>query len=495
MPLIPLDIPAGVYRIGTDLEGANRWRDANLIRWHQGSMRPVGGWRSKVDASSTFTASPRAMHVWIDNTLSAKAVLGSANELVYITPSGIVYDITPTSFTTGSNDASRNVAYGGTFYGTSAYGVKRPSTGEFQEADTWSLDNWGEYLVGCSTSDGKLYEWQLNAATPAAQISNAPTDCKALLVTEERFIFALAADGNPRLVKWCDREDNTLWTPAATNEAGDIELQTNGEIMCAARMRGRTIIVTTVDAHIATYQGPPYVYGFERVGTACGAISRKSLLAVDQGAFWMGSEGFYMFDGSTAKQMSCEVQDYIFEDLNENQASKAFAVHNSEYGEIWWFYPSNDSTECNKYVAYDYLEGHWEIGELDRTCGADKGVFDEPLWADPNGEIYEHELKNVAHGDLVPFAETGPISLGTGEQIMKVNELIPDEQTRGEVQAIFKTRFYPNDTERSYGPYQMNTPTSVRFQGRQIRMRVEAATNEDFKVGIMRIDAVAGGKR
>ena len=495
MPLIPLKIPPGVYRVGTDYEGSNRWRDANLIRWHQGSMRPVGGWREKADASSLITAAPRAMHTWIDNGAVSRSVIASCNELVYVAPGGTSNDITPSGFTTGNVDAEVNYAFGGGFYGSGLYGVRRSGTGTFQECDTWALDNWGEYLVGCCTSDGKLYEWQNDPAVIAAQISNSPTSCKGLIVTEERFLFALQAGGNPRKISWSDREDNTTWTAAATNEAGDIELQTNGEIMCAARMRGRTIIVTNTDAHIATYQGPPYVYGFERVGTACGAISRKALVAIDEGAFWMGSEAFYMFDGSVARQMSCDVQDYIFSNANKNQASKAFAVHNSEYGEIWWFYPSQAATECDSYVVYDYLENHWEIGQIDRTCGADQGVFSDPLWVDATGVIYEHEIHGIGHGSYTPYAETGPISLGNGDVIMKVNKLIPDEDTQGEVQVKFKTRFHPNDTEREYGAFTMDNPTSVRFSGRQIRMRVEATGNEDFRVGIMRVNAEPGGSR
>lgn len=495
MPLIPIKLPPGVYRVGTDFEGSNRWRDANLVRWHQGSMRPVGGWREKADASSLITAAPRAMHIWVDNTQGANIALGTSNELVYVNAGGTATDITPTGFTTGDEDAVINYAFGGSFYGTGLYGVRREGSQQFQEASTWSLDNWGEYLVACATSDGKLYEWQLNTSNPAAQISNSPTGCKGLIVTEERFIFALQAGGNPRKISWCDREDNTLWTPAATNEAGDIELQTHGEIMCAARMRGRSIILTNVDAHIATYQGPPYVYGFERVGTACGAVSRKSLVAIDQGAFWMGRESFYMFDGSTAKQMPCEVQDYVFEDMNANQHSKVHAVHNSEYGEIWWFYPSNGSTECDRYVSYDYLENHWEIGQIDRTAGADQGVFAEPQWVDATGVIYEHEIHGIGHGSYTPYAESGPISLGNGDTVMKVNQLIPDEETQGEVNVSFKTRFHPNDTERTYGPYSTSNPTSLRFTGRQVRLRVEATGNQDWRVGVMRINAEAGGRR
>lgn len=458
-------------------------------------MRPIGGWRTKFDASSDLTSPPRAAHSWISNNSFSRIVAGSANELVYIASTGTVTDITPTGFTTGSVDAETNNAFGGSYYGTGFFGVTRPTTNEFQECDTWSLDNWGEYLIACATSDGKLYEWQLDTATPAAQIANSPINCAGVAVTEERFIFALQADGNPRKVAWCDREDNTLWTPAATNEAGDIELQTSGEILCAARMRGRMLILTTVDAHIATYQGPPYVYGFERVGTACGAVSRKSLVAIDQGAFWMGPEGFFTFDGNSSKQIRCDVQDYVFADVNSNQLSKAFGVHNSEFGEIWWFYPSQGSTENDRYVAYDYLEGHWEVGELNRTCGIDQGVYNLPIWFDETGESYEHEVLNASHGTLTPFAESGPISLGNGDSVMKVNELIPDESTQGLVQVKFKTRFYPNDVEREYGPFQTSNPTSLRFTGRQVRIRVEATGNEDFRVGTMRINATAGGKR
>ena len=41
----------------------------------------------------------------------------------------------------------------------------------------------------------------------------------------------------------------------------------------------------------------------------------------------------------------------------------------------------------------------------------------------------------------------------------------------------------------------MSNPTDVRFTGRQVRMRVEGATSADWRVGIMRIEAKAGGKR
>jgi hypothetical protein len=492
MPLIPLKIQPGLYQNGTDFEQSNRWRDGSLIRWSEGSLRPVGGWNDF--STSSISGAPRGMHIWRDYSQLANIVVGTFSNLYHVSSAGAVSDITPSGYTSGRESAEQETGFGNGLYNVGTYNTPRPSSGDFLPATTWSIDNFGENLVACADSDGLLYEWTLNTGTPAAQIANSPTGCTALVVTEERFIFALGADGNPRKIQWCDRENNTLWTPAATNEAGDIELQTNGTVRTACRVRGRTLIITDQDAHVATYQGPPYVYGFERIGSACGTESPKSLVPVDQFAFWMGPKGFFMYDGSLAKEMPCDVSDKVFRDINEEQLAKVYGLHNSQFSEVWWFYPSASSNDNDRYVSYDYKDNIWSFGVLDRTAGVDAGILKFPIWADANGDLYSHEF-GFNHQGSTPFVESGPISLGNGDTIMKVNELIPDEQTQGQVSATFKTRFYPNDTERSYGPYTMSSPTSVRFSGRQVRMRVETETNTDWRVGTMRINGIAGGNR
>ena len=580
MALIPLQLPPGVLRNGTDFESSNRWRDASLVRWNDGSLRPVGGWKVREQSTSftvaaggqsTFTVTyfvgyievylnsvlvasddyvatngttvvldtaatvgqkvevkslrslaepPRASLSWVANDSTSNFVAATYNKLYYLSESMSVTDITPggcsdTAYTTktaceavsetwtealsvGEKDAVINNSYGGGYWGIGNYGQDRPNSNVYQEATTWSLDNWGEYLLACSVDDGKIYEWTGNTSVLPTPLSGAPVDNKSMLVTEERFVFALGAGGNPRKIQWCDREDNTAWTPSATNEAGDFELQTSGQIMCGIRMRGRTIILTDSDAHIATYQGPPFVYGFERVGTACGVVARKALIAVDEGAFWMGAKGFFVFDGSVAKELKCDVLDYIFSDVNYNQISKVYAVHNSQHGEVWWFYPSDGSLENDSYISFDYKEGHWNTGRISRTCGIDRGTFDVPLWIDANGVVYDHET-GTSHTPHIPFAESGPISIGNGDQVMKVTNLIPDELVKGNVNVTFKTRFYPNATETVHGPYSLSSHTHenvpIRFTGRQVRIRIEGKHLSSWRAGIMRIEARPGGKR
>ena len=494
MSLLPLQIPPGVYRNGTEYQSAGRWYDANLVRWYQNTMRPVQGWRVKSDSAVTGVA--RAILTWRDNTANTWAAIGTNSNLYAMRVDGVLADITPSGFSAGFESATELDGYGNSLYGTGAYGVSRERYADLTPATTWTLDTWGEYLLGCSDHDGKIYEWQLDFSTPtvAAQVSNAPVNNKAVMVTSERIVFALGAGGNPRKVAWSDQEDNTSWTPTSLNQAGDFELVTVGSLMAGKRVRGLHLLWTDIDCHAATYIGQPFVYSFEKVGSGCGLISQQAVAIVsDATAFWMSKTGFWMYDGSV-KPLPSDVGDYVFREMNINQASKVHAFHNSEFGEVWWFYVGADSTEIDRYVVYNYREGHWNIGSLSRTAGTGRGSFDRPMLVGADGYVYEHEV-GFLHDSANLYAESGPVQIGAGDNIMSVSELIPDELSQGDVTATFKTKFYPNAEEREYGPYSMSNPTSVRFTARQVKMRVESSGNNNWRVGTMRVDAKPGGRR
>ena len=490
---IPLKLPPGIYRNGTEYQAAGRWYDANLVRWYENTLRPMGGWRKR--ASGQMSGLCRGFITWRDNSANRWIAAGTHTKLYAMNEAGTLKEITPTSFTAGIADSLSKTGYGYSTYGTLAYGTARPDTGLITPATTWSMDTWGEYLIACSNADGKLYEWQLGFTTPtlAAVITNAPTSNKAVLVTAERIMFALGAGGNPRKVQWCDQENNTVWTPATDNQAGDYELATPGTLLAGKRVKGVNLLFTDVDVHTAQYVGAPFVYGFEKAGSGCGLISAQSVAAIDTAAIWMSKSGFWIYDGYV-KPLPSDVSDYVFGNINFNQASKVYAVHNSKYGEIWWYYPSSGSNENDSYVTFNYRENHWNIGTLARTAGTDAGVFANPLMVSTDGYIYEHEV-GFAYDSASLYAESGPVQLGNGDNIMSVRQVVPDEQTLGEAVVSFKTRNYPTGTQSTFGPYTAANPTDVRFAARQVNVKVTGNTLADWRIGVMRLDAVPSGKR
>jgi len=489
--LVTFEPPPGLFRNGTELQSAGRWRDASLVRWHEGTIRPIGGWQAFDDETTAGTV--RAMHAWrSSNSRGYFLALGSGGALEVFTREGDLIDVSPSDLVGGREVGRQAVGYGVGPYGRGAYGSDYTATTLVKPAALWSLDNWGDYLVACHDLDGRIFVWEGDANAKATPIAEAPVDNVGLVVSDQRFLFALGAGGNPRNVAWCDREDYTVWESTATNEAGDYTLATAGNIMAATPVNGDLLIHTDVDVHVCTYVGPQIVHEFEHVGSGCGIISRNAAVTVNGSVMWMGQNGFYAYQGGQVTDMPCEVSDYVFSDMGRYKDSHVYATQVSEFNEVWWFYTSSEATDNDRYVVFNYATGAWYTGNLSRTAALDRGVHSYPLMVDGN-TVYEHERGAIPDGNPV-FIETGPHSIGNGEQTFTASRFYPDELSQGDVTATFKTRRYPNGPESTHGPYVLGAPTGVRFTGRQVRMRLDKA-GDDFRVGVQRLEVATRGRR
>lgn len=496
MAFASLKHQSGVVRNGTPSGSGGAYYDADKVRSYDGAIGPIGGWAQRTSTQTPMTGSARRVTVWKANDGTRLIGVGTHSKL-YSQAQGAsdVADITPVGFVAGISDAVVNTGYGGGTYGVGSYGTARPDDGLGTPATVWDLDTWGENLVGCAESDGRLFEWSLNPATPAAVITNAPTGCLGLVVTSERFLMALGAGGNARKVEWSDREDNTTWTPAATNEAGGQDLQTGGALVTGRRLPGRTLLWTTTDVWQAVFQGQPTVYGFEQVGDGCGLAAKGAVAITSDGrAVWMGRRGFFLFSGYV-EPLPCPVSDYVFSRINQAQITKSQAVHLANFGEVWFFYPSV-GTEIDSYVSWNYRTGEWWIGSLVRLCGSDtSGILQYPVMVGDDGIIYDHERGFAYDGDT-PYAETGPIRIATGENLMLVRGYIPDEKTEGDAELTLYGRAWPNDSDTASGPHTAASPTDFFMTARLVRARYAFTAAAASRVGTdPMLDLVPVGKR
>lgn len=495
MPYVSLAVPPGVFRQGTEYQTKGRAYDANLVRWYGAAIGPIRGWRIRSSSAAAMSGKARSIISWRDNSHGRWAGCGTHTGLYAINSAGQPFSIAPTDFVAGNADATNKTGFGYGVFGAGTYGTPRPDTGSIIPATVWDLDNWGEYLVGCAESDGRLLQWTLNTGTKAAVISGAPTSCLGLSVTSERALVALGAGGNPRLVQWSDLENNTSWSPSSTNKAGDFELATRGQILAARRMPDQHFVLTDTDAHSMTYVGDVYVYGFRRVGDGCGGHSRRCMAVLGNQVVWWGQQGFWAYDGAV-RFLGCDVLDYVQNNLNNAQRSKITCYHNIRFGEIWWFYPSNSGTENDSYVVWDYRANTWNIGTLSRLCAVETGVFTYPIAVDSSGYQYEHEVGS-SYGGSTPYVRLGPFEIAAGDRVASATELLADEATQGLATVYFKTRFYPNSTEyttTTYSPPAAGN-TSVRFQGRQLELVVQFSNDNTARWGSPRLAVDQRGRR
>ena len=361
----------------------------------------------------------------------------------------------------------------------------------------------------------------------------------AVLVTPERHIMILAPDGAHRTIQWGSQESLTDFSPSLLNTAGDLDLQTKGRIIGGFKTRYGVLIFTTSDVWRTNYLGPPYVYGVERLTEGAGPVGMKSIAGSADFVAWMSRGRFWSYTGGYIKELSCEVADYVFADINLDVEGLIAAGHNGEFGEISWFYPKEGDSVCTRYVTYSYREGHWVTGELERVAMEPSDALGYPVWAGSDGYLYRHEMDpdthnvtvprdssvtapadidalsgkanrvvakgvststhpNVATEDHLCYAETGAIEIAGGNKMMSVNSILTDTDagSNGLRMKIVtgKTPDAPGDT---HGPFTLESDgyTDCRFTDRQAILRVESPFDQEWRFGEVRFEAAASGKR
>jgi hypothetical protein len=488
---LPLALPPGVLRSGNEFQSRGRWYDSNLVRWYDGvTLGPVLGWVNK--STTTVAGAARAIVTWRSDNGSRRAGIGTHSKLYVMGADGILSDITPVGFTAGRADAATLLGYGQGTYGAYAWGTPRTDTGNALPATVWDLDIWGQYLVGCTADDGKLYEYQ-NAGV-ATVIVNAPTGCQGLVVHPKRLLIALGAGGNPRKWQWSDLGTNTIWTPAAANQAGSNEIQ-QGKLVCARAVNDQVLMLSDLDAHAVDYIGLPFVLTARIVGNACGAISKGCMISSGSFCAWWSKSGFFIYDGAV-RPLRCDVWDDLVRNLTVAQQSKVSGFHNSANSEFWWFYPRAGATENTHYAVWNYKYDHWTVGELVRTCGCAPFIFVNPFCVGSDGQVYEHEL-GFSYGGAEPLARSGPVQVGNGDRVMHVLGIVPDEKTAGDVNVSFRARQYPGGAETTVAETTLDSTgkADLRFSARQVEIVVTGERMTDWRWGEPRLKVAIGGKR
>ena len=433
--------------------------------------------------------------------------------------------------------------WGGIGPGTPPYGTSSPptTTGWGDPAVTtvsgaqlriWSQDNFGEDLL-MAVHDGGVYYWDTSAGVGAPAVSLAslpgatstPTIVKQVIVSErDRHVIVFGCDPestpgvqDPLVIRFSDQESLTDWQTTANNTAGELRLGSGSEIIGAVQTKQQVIVFTDVSIHAMQYIGPPYTFGVQEVSSGISIMGPNAMVAIGDVVFWMGKGEFYVYSGSVA-QIPCDVKEYVFNDINTNQTLKINAGHNGSFSEVWWFYPSSDSSENDSYVVYNYDQKIWYYGAMPRTAWVDRGTLGYPIAASPDNYLYyqENGLNDGSNNPptaLSPYIESSVVDIGEGDQFMFASRVIPDitfrNSTSQSASATFtiKARNFPGDnfissdansvTKTASVPVEQFTDeVFIRLRGRSMSIRVESSqTNTAWRLGDPRIDVRTDGRR
>ena len=166
--------------------------------------------------------------------------------------------------------------------------------------------------------------------------------------------------------------------------------------------------------------GPTLYWRYDTISTQTSILSSQCVIEYDGIYYWIGVDRFLLYNGVVKEIPNNMNQNYFFDNLNYQQREKVWATKVPRYGEIWWFYPSGDSDECNDCIIYNVRENTWYDGGQAlgsrRTAGYFSQVFAYPVNAGTNLSTEETVFSatiDTTNGNAdIEMAETNQIRTG-----------------------------------------------------------------------------------
>jgi len=512
---------------------------------------PLTGWGSGTWSSGvwgTSANSTQPMRLWNQNNFGQDLLCGPSTDPLYLWSANIGYVGTGITLTIATPCVGTSVVNlpdktaitlqttgalpTGLVVGTIYYTRYLSSTTfNLSATPTGALINTSGSQSGDHTISPRMI-----ALTELNGASSVPLTQNYFIISDaSRFVICFgtndfgSTESDPMLIRWSDQESYLEWAPAITNQAGSVRLSHGSRIVTALQSRQEIVVWTDSTIYSLQYLGPPYVWGTQLIADNISIIS-STAAAIGSGiTYWMGIDKFYKYDGRV-QTLRCDVRQYIFNDINLQQADQIFASTIEGFNEVWWFYCSANSFTVDRYVIYNYSEDIWMYGNLARTAWLDSGLRDYPIAATYAYNLVDHESGVDDNIGANPAAIEASITssqfdIGDGHNMAFAWRMLPDLTFRGStdgttpsltmqllplqnsgsgynnplsVGGTSATASLPVTATQTY-PIDLDTFTgqiNIRVRGRQMSMRITSNTlGTQWQLGSPRVDVRPDGRR
>jgi hypothetical protein len=336
--------------------------------------------------------------------------------------------------------------------------------------------------------------------------------------------------GNYGLIKNSSAGNFNDWVSADANETS----VSTGKVVKGLPLRGGTTspagLFWTLDSVVrvtyapSTVNGVNFYWKYDLITSQSSIMSSQCVIEYDGIFYWAGTDRFLMYNGVVQEVPNTQNMNWFFDNLNYNQRQKVWCTKVPRWGEIWWFYPRGDATECNDAIVYNVREKVWYDAGMApgayRSAGTFSEVFRQPIWAGNEENnvgtytLWQHETGvNQIYLNFVDaidsYFETPALGTYAGlvgstaqpgdNQWTRCERVEPDFVQSEQMYLIVTGKGYADDVDNPSDPYYFDPTTlkvDMREQRREMRMRFGSNTfNGNYFMGKVLLSLDTGDVR
>jgi hypothetical protein len=364
---------------------------------------------------NTILAHPGQNLAAIDNTTNTPVLIGDINGTV-MGQIGVFTD----SVTTSTGTPNLTLAASNTLIGAG-----QTITGAGIPANTTVVSVSGTSVVISNNATA--------SATVTATFNNNVA-VSGGVVSLHPYVFVY---GNNGLIRNCSAGNAQDWVSADANEVN----VATGKIVQGLPVRGGSNspsgLFWSLDSLVRVSYAPqslgvsgtgnfapPTFWRYDIISSQTSIMSSQSVIEYDGVYYWCGVDRFLLYNGVVKEIPNAMNQNYFFDNLNYSQRQKVWATKVPRFGEVWWFYPRGNSTECNDAIIYNIRENTWydagtALGSR-RSAGYFSQVFAFPVEAD--WETLPQETRLIA--SITYTSGFDKLQLDTYYGQLRVNDVV-----------------------------------------------------------------------
>lgn len=398
--LVTIPSLPGLKRDGTQLDGDN-FTDAQWCRFQRGRPKKMGGF-ARVTAG--INGPVRAMLVWSRGTMNnIYSFSGYGIDMVQVDQNGAggsIIDRTPAGWT-NNTDIMWSVD---TIY-DAAVGSNKTQVLALPTKTATLIDDTTEY---------SLYVGDASSSTAFTAVADVNGKASGGVFSTAPFTVLYGSDGK---VTWSNENEPQNYT---TGSAGSARV-TGAKIVAGIPVRTGSAgggILWSLDSVIRMdYIGGSDIFRFSPVSGDSSILASKSVVQYDNFYYWIGIDRFLYTNGSVVEELPNQMNlNWFFDNLNYEQRQKVWGMKVTRYGEIWWFFPFGDATECDHAIIYNVREKSWYDTEIQRSAGYAAKALRYPVMAGNfNEAFYEVTLSAIVGtftvGEQVLGGTSGALAL------------------------------------------------------------------------------------
>lgn len=405
--------------------------------------------------------------------------------------------------------------------------------------EQWGFTQFGDNCIACHIN-GAIQKYEMGVDPLFSDLDASAPQCRYIDVVRSDFLVAGntfdAIDGfKPYRVRWAGIGSATAWTVSATTQADYQDLDAGYGWVQAVLGGNYGVIIQEKAITRMDYIGSPVVFQFTVIEKNQGTKYPRSAIRIGDLTFFMGLDGFRVFDGQQSIQIgSSKVDRFFFDDLDTTYDYLICSAVDYKNSIVMWAYPSlalGQGATNSRILLYNYSpnskrrwsyvdmntefiytalsEGYTLDGldqwEIDHGLSANIDILPYPLdsrvWVGNNIEAgiftSDHKLSLASSSALTAVIDTAEAQVTTGQKtdIFLVKPVV--DGTTASITMQIGTRNLLSDavTWGSVLSLDSDGHCQTRSNARYHRLRVTVASNFTHALGVEVLEYKAAGIR